>query len=213
MVYAYNGYYKIANALSNFDKKSEQQQQKQKSLSQYQLYRYNHEPISTKFLRRDIPPILILLFFLFLIIIILSQILVVHTSRYGSNYAAMQKVQDELKQMDESMETLLRNNVLPIDQWRLLFHIQIYLYRFEHLFNFFNVKYNKTNEYFNQTRIHLINNMNNVPDRLDKMINDDHYLSEQNRRNKTSYNHKRRKYCNEEPSQLSKYEKKDKSFI
>ena len=101
----------------------------------HQLYRYHHDPVSSSTLRRDIPPILILLFFLFLVIIILSQILVVHSSRYGTNFSAMQKIQGELKQMDESMERLLSANVLPIDKWRLLFHIQTYLARFRELFN------------------------------------------------------------------------------
>ncbi|UJR25040.1 hypothetical protein I4U23_006400 [Adineta vaga] len=108
---------------------------KHSSRTNQQLHRYSHEPISSNLLHRDIPPVLILLLFLFLIIIILSQILVVHTSRYGANFSSMQKVQEELKQMDESMEALLRNNVLPIEQWRLLFHIQTYLSRFENLFH------------------------------------------------------------------------------
>ena len=110
----------------------------EQSRSQQQLYRYNHEPVTSNLLRRDIPPILILLFFLFLIVITLSQILVVHTSRYGANFSTMQKIQEELKQMDESMEVLLRDHVLPIDKWRLLFHIQTYLYRFEDLFESFH---------------------------------------------------------------------------
>ncbi|CAM4809632.1 unnamed protein product, partial [Rotaria magnacalcarata] len=50
----------------------------------------------------------------------------------------MQKIQEELKQMDESMEAILRGNVLPIDKWRLLFQIQAHLYRFELLFDTFN---------------------------------------------------------------------------
>lgn len=87
----------------------------QTSRLNHQLYRYSHEPISSNFLRRDIPPILILLFFLFLIVITLSQILVVHTSRYGTNFSTMQKLQEELKLMDEYMEILLRDNLLPID--------------------------------------------------------------------------------------------------
>ena len=140
----WTNYNSIANTLLNTDYVREQQQQ-QTSRSSYQLYRYNHEPVSSNLLRRDIPPILILLFFLFLIVITLSQILVVHTSRYGANFSTMQKVQEELKQMDDSMEALLRDNVLPIDKWRLLFHIQTYLYRFEYLFDLFNNETNSTN--------------------------------------------------------------------
>ncbi len=105
------------------------------SRSSYQLYRYHHEPVTSNLLPRDIPPIFICLFFLFLIIIILSQILIVHSSRSGANMSNMYKIQEELKQMDESMETILREDVLPIDKWRLLFHIQNYVYRFKDLFN------------------------------------------------------------------------------
>ena len=132
MVHMYGHYHSFARA----DECHEQE--KQVSRSNYLLYRYNHEPVSSHLLRRDIPPILVLLFFLFLIIITLSQILVVHTSRYGANFSAMQKIQEELKLMDYSMEELLRDNVLPIDKWRLLFHIQTYLYRFEDIFDSFH---------------------------------------------------------------------------
>ena len=132
MVHMFGQYHSFARA----DECHEQD--KQVSRSNYQLYRYNHEPVSSNLLRRDIPPILVLLFFLFLIIITLSQILVVHTSRYGANFSAMQKIQEELKLMDYSMEELLRDNVLPIDKWRLLFHIQTYLYRFEDIFDSFH---------------------------------------------------------------------------
>ena len=98
------------------------------------LYRYNHETSSSSLLRRDLPPIIIIFLFLFLIIIILSQILVVHTSRHASKYAEMHRIQDELKQMDKSMETMLQNNVLPIEKWRLLFHIQTYVDHFQYLY-------------------------------------------------------------------------------
>jgi hypothetical protein len=135
----WTNYNSIANTLLNTDYVREQQQQQQQtSRSSYQLYRYNHEPISTSLLPRDIPPIVILLFFLFLIVIVLLQILVVHKSRYGSNYSTMQKIQEELRQMDESMETILRHNVLPIDKWRLLFHIRTYVSHFQYLFYLFN---------------------------------------------------------------------------
>ncbi|CAF4544388.1 unnamed protein product, partial [Didymodactylos carnosus] len=107
-----------SNTVTFQDEQYEQQLQplisSSSSSSSTRLYRYSHEPLSTNSLRRDIPPILILLFFLFLIIITLSQILVVHTSRYGTNFYTMQKIQEELKQMDESMEMLLKDNVLPI---------------------------------------------------------------------------------------------------
>ena len=109
----------------------------QTSRSSNQLYRYNHETVSTALLRRDLPPVIIICLFLFLIIIILSQILVVHTSRYGSKYASMQKIQEELKQMDQSMNTILRDNVLPIDKWRLLLHIQTYVDHFQYLYRLF----------------------------------------------------------------------------
>ena len=132
MLHSY-GHHQSSTPLKSYD-----EHESSSSRSQYQLYRYNHEPVTSNLLRRDIPPILILLFFLFLIVITLSQILVVHTSRYGANFSTMQKIQEELKQMDESMEVLLRDHVLPIDKWRLLFHIQTYLYRFEDLFESFH---------------------------------------------------------------------------
>lgn len=123
------------------------------SRSNQRLYRYNHEPVSSNLLSRDISSVLILLFFLFLLVISLSQILVVHTSRYGANFSAMQKIQEELKQMDESMEAILRDNVLPIEKWRLLFQIQTYLYRFEALFDAFNNGSDSINDFIKNQRL------------------------------------------------------------
>jgi len=147
MLHLYTSYNSISKSLLNSGHVREQQQQ-QTSRSSYQLYRYNHEPVSNNLLHRDIPPIIILLVFLFLIIIVISQILIVHTSRYGSSYSAMQKIQEELKQMDDSMEQILRNNVLPIDKWRLLLNIQTYVYRFQDLFYKQNhTKYNTSDNH------------------------------------------------------------------
>lgn len=203
MLHLYQPYRYHKSPLLNSDKIREQQQT---SRSLNRLYRYNHEPVSSNFLRRDIPPIIILLFFLFLIIIILSQILVVHTSRYGSNYSSMQKIQEELRKMDDSMETILRDNVLPIDKWRLLFHIQTYLYRFEYLFYLFNNQSKSTNEILNEE-----NNIKPIQNRFEEMINMNNN-SFQLKRKKTRYfysdNHKRRNYCNEQPSQLSMFKQK-----
>jgi len=163
-----------------------------------QLYRYHHEPVSSNLLRRDIPPILILLFFLLLIIITLSQILVVHTSRYGANFSSMQKLQEELKVMDESMEALLRDNVLPIDKWRLLFNIQTYLNRFDDLFHLFDNQtitnthlkrlLDKSNEVLSKenSSSHLRENIENVQKKLKHIIE------------------QKRTYCQEEPRHLCK---------
>jgi hypothetical protein len=142
-------------------------EQKQTSNSSYQLHRYNHETVSNNTVHRDIPPIVFVLVLLFFFIIILSQILVVHYSRPGTHYSSMQKIHSELRQMDESMETILRQNVSPIDKWRLLFHIQTYVYHFQYLIDLFNTS--------NQTKIIY------------------------------SDNQKKRDYCNEEPSQLSRF--------
>jgi ElaB/YqjD/DUF883 family membrane-anchored ribosome-binding protein len=203
MLHLYHGHQPKTRPLLNPDQIRAQQQQT--SRSSHQLYRYNHEPVSSNFLRRDIPPILILLFFLFLIIIILSQILVVHTSRYGANFSSMQKIQEELRQMDDSMETLLRDNVLPIDKWRLLFQIQTYLYRFEYLFNLFN---NSTNDYSN--------NIKHVQNRVEEMIDETNKNSFQEKRKNTGYyysdNHRKRKYCKQQPSQLSMFNSNERDF-
>lgn len=217
-----NDYQSVTNSLHNIDTIREQQV----SRPSQQLYRYTHEPVSSNLLRRDIPPILILIFFLFLIVIIISQILVVHTSRYGNNFSTMQKIQEELKQMDESMEQILHNNVLPITKWRLLFRIQTYLYRFEYLFNLFNDRKTLPNENLNQHKLHssvkkqsnaLLNEENNFlnsvknikysQNRYEQFLNDnnnDRYQSKQNKqKNDNMNNNKRRNYCNEQPSHLS----------
>ncbi|CAF3442465.1 unnamed protein product [Rotaria sp. Silwood1] len=223
----FTDYRLFTNALQNLDNVREQQRQ-QTARSSYQLYRYSHEPISSNLLRRDIPPILVLVFFLFLIIIILSQILVVHTSRYGTNFSTMQKTQEELKQMDESMETILHKNVLPINKWRLLFHIQTYLYRFEYFFNLFNDQNNSTNENLNQTKIYfhikknlnqsdeifkqenndsyLISNIKHIQNGLEELIDENSDYAFRWKRKKLRYNyidnHERKNYCNKHPSQL-----------
>ncbi|CAF1565025.1 unnamed protein product [Rotaria magnacalcarata] len=222
----YTDYQSLTNSLNNLDNVSEQQQQT--SRSSYQLYRYTHEPVSSNLVRRDIPPILILIFFLFLIVIIISQILVVHTSRYGNNFSTMQKIQEELKKMDESMETILHDNVLPINKWRLLFHIQTHLYRFEYLFALFNNQSHSTIEHLHQTKIHfyLINNINesneilkqenytshsiknikHVQNGYEQLTDDNNNYSSRWKRKKQNYddnnNHKSRNHCNEQPSLL-----------
>jgi len=220
MLHSYSGYHPSSTSLISYNK------EQQTSRSNHQLYRYNHEPLSSNLLRRDIPPILILLFFLFLIVITLSQILVVHTSRYGTNFSTMQKIQEELRLMDDSMEALLRDNVLPIDKWRLLFHIQTYLYRFEYLFNLFNNEsdliinqtitninikqllkplLNKSNEFLlrENTSYHLMNNIKYVQKRLKTMINQnqDSQLQQQRIKNNSK---RKRNYCREEPRDLRK---------
>ncbi|CAF0931090.1 unnamed protein product [Rotaria sordida] len=220
MLYAYGRHHSVLTSSSS---SSFHDQEQESSHSNHRLYRYNHEPVSSNLLSRDISSILILLFFLFLLVISLSQILVVHTSRYGTNFSAMQKVQEELKQMDESMEALLRNNVLPIDKWRLLFQIQTYLYRFELLFDTFNNQtktnitikqllkplLNKSDELLLQENNsnHLMNNIKNVQNRLVALTDDDEYYQWKNREIKNNYtnnnyNKRKRNYCQEEPRYL-----------
>jgi hypothetical protein len=118
-------------------------EQKQTYRSSYQLHRYNHESVLNNAIHRDIPPVIFVLVFLFLILIVLSQILLVHHSRSNKDYSTMQKVQSELKQMDETMETIIKNNILPIDKWRLVFYIQNYVNHFQYLIDLFN-KFNQT---------------------------------------------------------------------
>jgi hypothetical protein len=111
--------HRVTNALLNTDHVREQQQQAAHlSLSDQKL-------------------ITILLLFLFLIMISSVQILMVHTAplrRTDPSVKEKVQIQRELKQMDKTMEKLSRDNVLPIDKWRLLFNIQKYVYRFQDLF-------------------------------------------------------------------------------
>jgi hypothetical protein len=196
MLHVYNN----SHSLSSLENKEQEI-----SRSNHQLYRYNHEPVSSNFLRRDIPPILILLFFLFLIIITLSQILVVHTSRYGANFSTMQKIQEELKLMDDSMEVLLRDHVLPIEKWRLLFHIQTYLYRFEYLFQLFNNDSNliKNNLLFNKSNQILLKENMNYQLRKE-------YSQWKQRKIENKKKKRKRNYCREEPRFLRKFKKNEK---
>jgi hypothetical protein len=56
------------------------------------------------------------------------------------------------------METILSDNVLPIDKWRLLFHIQKYVYRFQYLFDLFNKQnYTKYDSSDNQKKRNYCN--------------------------------------------------------
>jgi beta-1,4-galactosyltransferase 1 len=109
------------------------------------------------------------------------------------------------------MEVLLRDNVLPIDKWRLLFHIQTYLDRFEYLFNTFNNRtdneilfnqtttnieikqlLNKSKEFLvkENTSYHLVKNMKYLQNRLKTIINE------------TKKKIQMRNYCREEPHYL-----------
>ena len=190
------------------------------------LYPYNHEPISSNSPNHDILSILILLFFVFLIVISLSQILVVHTSRYGANFSPIQKIQQELNLMDDSMKTLLHKNALPIDKWRLLFQIQTYFYRFKYLVDSFKMNsnfkinrtktkdlnkittnitrrklFNKSNEFllYKNNNEHLMNNI----DRLKITIDEDQYEYRQTKTNKQKVH-----YCSKEPRSLRKSEER-----
>jgi len=233
MLYAYGSHHSSSTSLLSHD------QEQESSRSNHQLHRYNHEPVSSNLVNRDIPPILILLFFLFLIVITLSQILVVHTSRYGANFSSMQKVQEELKQMDESMEALLRDNVLPIDKWRLLFHIQTYLSRFEDLFDSFNnnsdviinnrtninIKQllkpllNKSNEFLlrENSSHYLMKNVKRVQNQLKAIIDENEDSQWKRQKAKNDYlrdnnknKQRKRNYCREEPRHLREFEKENK---
>ena len=210
MLYAYGSHHQSSTS-------SDQRQATARA--NQQLHRYSHEPVSSSLLHREIPPILILLFFLFLIIITLSQILVVHTSRYGANFYSMQKVQEELKQMDESMEAMLRDNVLPIDKWRLLFHIETYLSRFEYLFDSWDNQSEVSPNASRNQRTHQSSHaairentseyVARVQSRLQTLIDQDERV--QWRQGKPSSDqlrkkshHAKRRYCSEEPRHLRK---------
>ncbi|CAF0846364.1 unnamed protein product [Adineta ricciae] len=188
MLYTYNSHHS-----SSSTSLISQDQRQHSSRSNQQLHRYSHDPVSSNLLHRDIPPILILLFFLFLIIITLSQILVVHTSRYGANFSSMQKIQEELKQMDESMEAMLRENVLPIEQWRLLFRIQAYLSRFEDLFGLWGSSTTaRENSMSNKTKI-----SSEEYQRLQWK-----YAKARNSQPRQNAKRRNRNYCSEEPRHL-----------
>ena len=220
----YPEYHPWTGSLLILDHLPEQQHTSRSSLH---LYRYHHEPVPAN-LGRDIPPVIILLFFLFLIMIVLSQILVVHTSHYGSHFSMMQKIQEELKQMDESMEGILHQNILPINKWRFLSHIRIFLYRFEYLFELLNNQSHSTSETFIETKDyfsvkknlnksneiseeennvwHLLTNTKQIHDQFVELIDNSSNHSFQWKQN-YSTNYQRKIYCNEQPSQLSMFER------
>ncbi len=68
--------------------------------------------------KREVYSLFIFVFFLFVTIITLSQILVVHNQTHSSNFVQIKQMQDELKLMDATIDTMLKENqVLPMQVW------------------------------------------------------------------------------------------------
>jgi hypothetical protein len=137
-------HYNYASALAR--------EQKQNPRSPNQLNRYKHEILADNSFHRDIPPAAFLFIFLFLIVIIVSQILIVHYSRSNSNYVSNQKIQGEMKQMDDTMNTIIRDSDLPYDKWRLVLDIQNSAEHFQYLIDLFNKSNDTVNSSDNQQR-------------------------------------------------------------
>ncbi len=85
------------------------------------------------FKRRDIPPVLLLLLLIILVMLTLSQILVVHSGRYGRNVHHLRKLQLELREMDINLHALMMQNVPSIELNRRLLQNQINAQRFAEL--------------------------------------------------------------------------------
>lgn len=68
--------------------------------------------------KREIYSLFLFVFFLFVTIITLSQILVMHNQSHSSNFGQIKLMQEELKLMDATIDTMLKENrVLPMQVW------------------------------------------------------------------------------------------------
>jgi hypothetical protein len=161
------------------------------------LHRYQHEPFTSNFLRRDIPPFCILFVFVFLVVLIFSQIIIIHSLHYGSNAYAMHKMREELRQMDETMVKLIRSSSLPVEQWRVLFRVQCYFKRFRQLFEQVDRPMNET-----QHRTIFDKHVNALPNPSNGSLVDDG--TSRSSSSKALPISQRTDYCHNVPQQLSK---------
>jgi hypothetical protein len=86
--------------------------------------------------KREMHSLLLFIFFLFVTIITLSQILVMHSQSNSTNFYQIKMMQEELKQMDASIDKMLREkNFLPMNLWFALKQFNQNLKRFHKLLN------------------------------------------------------------------------------
>lgn len=71
--------------------------------------------------KREVYSIFLFVFFLFVTVLTLSQILVLHNRIHSSNFGQIKLMQDELKLMDATIDTMLREKkVIPMQVWYAL---------------------------------------------------------------------------------------------
>jgi hypothetical protein len=86
--------------------------------------------------KREMHSLLLFIFFLFVTIITLSQILVMHSQSNSTNFYQIKIMQEELKQMDASIDKMLREKkFLPMNLWFALKQFNQNLKRFHKLLN------------------------------------------------------------------------------
>jgi hypothetical protein len=99
------------------------------------LHRYHHESLPSLSHRVNCLPICLVLSILFIVVCVNVQIATVHLLRPKTMPILSKQTRGELKQMDQTMNELLRENVLSIDRWHRFFQLQTYISQFGAFFD------------------------------------------------------------------------------
>ena len=98
------------------------------------LSRYEHaafQPSSS--FHRDLPAIVLLLVFLFLIALVFTQILLLYATHPKTHAVDTRNVQQEIRQMEQTIEKSLKKDAATVEQWKSVFNVQSQTNRFEDL--------------------------------------------------------------------------------
>ena len=100
------------------------------------LSRYEHESFQrSSSLHRDLPAIILILVFLFLVALVLTQIILLQRKYSRQNSTETRILHEELRQMDRTIEKVLKKDSPTIDQWKYFFDFQTHSNQFEHIFD------------------------------------------------------------------------------
>lgn len=120
--------------------------------------------------KREVYSIFLFVFFLFVTVLTLSQILVFHNRIHSSNFGQIKLMQDELKLMDATIDTMLREKkVIPMQVWYALKQSNDNLKRFSGFIDDMSLSFVSDNNSF-QIDANLYDNKN-MTDRLNQCEN------------------------------------------
>lgn len=100
------------------------------------LTRYEHETFHSPSLswNRDLPAVFVLIVVLFICSLVFTQVLLLNRAKPNNRTIDARNLTRELRQMDQTIENILKKNAATINQWKNVFQVQTFSNRFENLF-------------------------------------------------------------------------------